>query len=90
MAVDVVSTPLPPDGVTHVTETRDTTTPTVPSGWLHTNLRNILAILITLPVVYLSLLGNTQAQAGLIAAFSVLVGMIWGERSALKVPGKDT
>jgi uncharacterized membrane protein YfcA len=59
------------------------------SGWVHNNLRNGIAIALTVLVCYLSYTGNQNAQAAAVAAFSVLAGAIWGERAALKVPGKD-
>ena len=74
-----------------VAETTVTQTgPVVSSSWLHTNLRNLVAIALTALVCWLALIGNEQAQAALIAAFTVLVGVIFGERAALKVPGRDT
>ena len=66
------------------------TGPVASSSWLHTNLRNLVAMALTLLVCWLALSGNEQAQAALIAAFTVLVGVIFGERAALKVPGRDT
>lgn len=57
--------------------------------WLHTNLRNLIALTLTGFVCYLTFRGNENAMAALIAAFSVLMGALWGERAALKVPGKD-
>ena len=58
--------------------------------WLHTNLRNLIALALTGMVCWLAVYkGEPQAMAALIAAFSVLMGAIWGERAALKVPGKD-
>lgn len=59
-------------------------------GWLHTNLRNILMIGIVGMVCWMAWQGNDQAQSALIAAFAVLVGMIFGERAALKRPGADS
>ena len=60
------------------------------STWLHTNLRNLIALALTGMVCWLAVYkGEPQAMAALIAAFSVLMGAIWGERAALKVPGKD-
>ena len=59
------------------------------SSWLHTNLRNVIALVLTGLICYLACKENENAMAALIAAFSVLMGAIWGERAALKVPGKD-
>ena len=58
-------------------------------AWLHTNLRNLIALVLTGLVCYLAFQKNENAMAALIAAFSVLMGAIWGERAALKVPGQD-
>jgi hypothetical protein len=57
--------------------------------WLHTNLRSLIAIALTGLICWLGLTGNKDAMTALIAAFSVLMGAIWGERAALKVPGQD-
>ena len=62
----------------------------VPSSWLHTNLRSVLMVAITVVVCTLALMGNTSAEAGLIASFGVLIGHLYGERTALKKPGIDT
>ncbi len=58
--------------------------------WLHTNLRSVIALALTGLVCYLALTGNSNAMAALTAAFSVLMGAIWGERAALKKPGQDS
>ena len=59
-------------------------------SWLSSNLRNFIACALAGVVCWLSLHGNQEATTALTAAFSVLVGALWGERAALKVPGKDT
>lgn len=58
-------------------------------SWVSGQLRNILALTLAGGVVYLAALGHTEAQQALISAFTVLLGAIWGERAALKIPGKD-
>ena len=58
--------------------------------WLSGHLRNIMALSITGVVCYLALQGNDQAQAAIIATFAVLAGAIWGERAALRIPGRDS
>ena len=58
--------------------------------WLHTNLRNLIAVILTGIVCWLALTGSHEAMTALIAAFSVLMGALWGERAALKVPGQDS
>jgi len=59
--------------------------------WFSRHLRNMIAMILTIAVCYLALVqGDTTAAAALVASFSILVGAIWGERSALKRPGQDT
>lgn len=60
-----------------------------PPSWLSANLRNVIALAITIVVCYLALMGETTAQAAVVATFAVLAGAIWGERAALKKPGQD-
>ena len=57
--------------------------------WLSANLRNFIACALAGVVCWLALHGDRDATVALTAAFSVLVGALWGERAALKVPGKD-
>ena len=58
--------------------------------WLHTQLRNLIALVLTGLVCWLALTGIQEAMTALIAAFSLLMGALWGERAALKIPGQDT
>ena len=60
------------------------------AAWLHTNLRNLIALALTGLVCWLAYKENEHAITALIAAFSVLMGALWGERAALKVPGQDS
>ena len=57
---------------------------------LSTNLRTIISLLLTLVVCILALRGDGNAVSGLIGAFGVLAGALWGERAALKVPGSPS
>jgi hypothetical protein len=57
---------------------------------LQTHLRSLIALVLTGIVCWLALTGSKDAITALIAAFSVLMGALWGERAALKVPGKDS
>lgn len=59
-------------------------------SWLHTNLRNVILVSMTLVVCWMAVTGNRDAVVGLMGAFTSLVGFLFGERSALKVPGKDS
>ena len=52
-------------------------------------MRNLIALVLTGLVCWLALTGHDNAITALIAAFSVLMGALWGERAALKVPGQD-
>jgi thiol:disulfide interchange protein len=61
----------------------------LPGSWVRENLRSILALVMTLAVIYLALRGIEAAMAGLIGAWGALVGTLFGERSALKQPGVD-
>jgi hypothetical protein len=84
---EVVVVPVPPAA----SPPSSAPTPAAPEdvSWLSSNLRNVIAIALTLVVIYLAIDGDTTAQASIIAAFSVLVGAIWGERGALKIPGRN-
>jgi hypothetical protein len=84
--------PALPDQPASVTQTDTTSTvQTVGApGWLSTNLRNLIALAMTAMVCYLALGGNHDAQIALVASFSVLMGAIWGERAALKTPGRES
>jgi len=66
----------------------------IPEGsrgsWYVFGLRSCVAALLTTCVVYLALAGDQQARAAVVASFGILVGALWGERSALKRPGMDT
>jgi hypothetical protein len=53
------------------------------------NLRNMIALSLTGVVVYLALSGNHDAMVAVVTSYTVLMGAIWGERAALKQPGKD-
>ena len=55
--------------------------------YLNEHLRVIISLLLTMVVCILALRGDGNAIAGVIAAFGVLAGALWGERAALKVPG---
>lgn len=48
-----------------------------------------MALLLTFVICILALRGNENATSGLIGAFGVLAGALWGERAALKVPGAN-
>ena len=56
--------------------------------FLSDHLRTIISLSITLAVCWLALRGDSNASAGLIGAFGVLAGALWGERAALKIPGE--
>lgn len=62
---------------------------TKPVSWLSEHLRSIVALALCTMVCYLAWQDNQQAQAALISAFGLLVGLIFGEQSALKRPNVD-
>mgnify|MGYP001599850555 FL=1 len=66
-----------------------TTTGPASSGWISRNLRNAVVLALTLIVCYLAYLGEEQARMALITSFTLLAGSLFGERAALKQPGKD-
>ncbi len=57
--------------------------------WLHINIRMLIALALTGMVCYLAASGVAEARSALISTFGVLAGSLWGERAALKTPGKD-
>lgn len=62
----------------------------LPPPGLTAYVRPLIAFALTGLVSYLALMGNQEAITAIIAAFSVLLGALWGERSALKRPGVDS
>jgi hypothetical protein len=83
-------TPVPqPDLVEQSATLRRSTVVSQAPTWLHTHLRNLIALGLMGLIGWLVYTGNKEAMTAVIAAFSVLMGAIWGERAALKVPGKD-
>ena len=79
-----------PERVEQSTTVRQSTVLSQLPTWLHTNLRNLIALVLTVIVCWLALTGTHEAMTALIAAFSVLMGALWGERAALKIPGQDS
>ncbi len=59
------------------------------SDQLWSFVRPVIAVVLLGDVTYLMCTGNTVAVASVTAAFSILIGAIWGERAALKKPGQD-
>ncbi len=80
-----------PAGADHerTTVMRETVTPAPALSWFSANLRNMIAVALTLMVCVLCIRGEHDAIVALMGAFSVLMGSIWGERAALKRPGTD-
>jgi len=68
----------------------ESSTTVQPPSWLHTNLRSLLMVGIVGMVCWMAWQGDVQARSGLIAAFGVLIGMLFGERAALKQRGVDS
>ena len=55
---------------------------------LQRSLRPAIMLGLTGTVCYLAVLGLPEARAAVLSAFTLLVGALWGERSALKIPGR--
>ena len=51
--------------------------------------RPVIALSLTGLVLYLALQGNDRAIDTALTAFALLVGALYGERAALKIPGKQ-
>ena len=51
--------------------------------------RPLIAIILTCLLVYLAMEGHDAAITAAITAFSLLIGHLFGERAALKVPGNN-
>ena len=58
--------------------------------WLKKNLRSIVVLAVTMLVCYLALSGVDSAQSAIGITFTSLVSFLFGERAALKSPGKDS
>jgi len=86
----VADIPEKPKLVEQSTTVRHSTVPNQVPTWLHMHLRNLIALGLTGIVCWLALTGSQDAMTALIAAFSLLMGALWGERAALKIPGQDT
>lgn len=69
------------------TNQREQTPPSM-RPWLSTHLRNLLLLSITGMVLYLAYRGEEQARQALYSAFTLLAGMLFGERAALATPVK--
>lgn len=61
-----------------------------PPGWLTTHLRALVILPLTGAVIYLAVAGVAEAKTAVIGGFTLLIGALWGERAALKIPGRDT
>src|SRR5262245_8152812 len=72
--------PEPPKLVEQSKTVRHNTVSNQVPAWLHTHLRNMIALGLTGMVGWLALSGSEDAMTALIAAFSLLMGALWGER----------
>lgn len=89
--VDVPAVPLPPESATTTKTVTSSVTLEQDRPWFSRHLRNVIAVILTLDVSYIALvLHNEAAIAAIVAMLATLAGAIWGERGALKVPGRDT
>lgn len=73
--------PLVPD----ILRDNGTTTP-----WLTRHLTAIIVILLTGVVCYLAVRGDRDAIVALMGSYATLIGVQFGSRVALKIPGKDS
>lgn len=83
--------PIPEPGAT-LTQAEATTTTTrvePPPSWLYRNLRPVILLLLVSDLLYLSYLDAPHARESVALLTIGLVNQIFGERSALKTPGKD-
>lgn len=61
-----------------------------PKTWLHINLRPLVVVLFVVMACYLAYLDEPGARASIVVTATSLVSYLFGERTALKSPGKDT
>lgn len=85
----VAVVPEVPAGTTS-SQTVTTSTGPTSAGWMSRNLRNTVVIALTSMTCYLAWAGEEQARMALITSFTLLAGSLFGERAALKTPGKDS
>lgn len=67
----------------------DETSITTKASVLTAHVRPFVMLALVGGVIAMALMGNKDAMTALIGAFSVLVGALWGERAALKIPGVE-
>jgi hypothetical protein len=87
---NVVAPVVAHDATTVASQTTTVSTGGRTQGWMSANLRNFVVICMTGTLCYLVYKGNEQAQTAIIQGFMLLMGALWGERAALKVPGQDS
>ena len=64
--------------------------PTPPARpWLSRHLTNLLTLALLGAVLYLAYVEVEAARTALVSAFTMVVGLQVGARTALKVPGRD-
>ena len=61
----------------------------LPESWMSRHLTNFLTVALTGAVLYLAYIGVSEARMALTSAFTMVVGLVVGSRTALKVPGRD-
>ena len=61
-----------------------------PHSWLRRNLRSLVILAVAGTSCYLALTGAEGAQNAILITFTSVVSFLFGERAALKSPGKDT
>jgi hypothetical protein len=63
---------------------------TQPVPWMTRHLTAVITLLLTVVVCWLALRGDRDAVVALMGSYGTLIGVLFGSRTALKVPGRDT
>jgi len=76
--------------VASTTDTQTTVTQMQPPpSWLHTNLRNLVTIAFVGMTLWLAWVDAPHAREAVVVTATSLVSYLFGERTALRTPGKD-
>lgn len=83
--------PVDPDATTSTTQVTAVSTAMPASPWLTRHLTALITLLLTATVCILALwFRDRDAIVALMGSYGTLIGVLFGSRTALKVPGKDT
>jgi hypothetical protein len=79
------------DPSTTTTQLTQVSGPPTPHSWLHNNVRPLIVLLLGIGVVYMAVYLRLEiAQAALATSFVSFANHLFTERTALKVPGRDS